>query len=297
MNIETELFIDDEEWQAEREADTEIERGFGREEQEDLELDNRDREVLAHRERSSESGLQAVLEQKGGEKDDWALEYKGDSGYRFDGEHVRDPEGNIWVNEDAALHQEMLSQWSEGGDSIFFLPDHRESTGESETLYVTMMILSEAGRVTYEIRKYETPKAAYEDGAEGGERSGGESSPDRWLVDLLDNNDTGLAGAEQPEALAHARASSYESERSEYDERLEHFEEELPRAAEGSKAEEILRVLGIPAPALSAEATGFRGMRDDPPSMPPTRSARIERRRDVLSARTERNGVTMEMAA
>lgn len=103
-----------------------------------------------------EPGKQAVLDQKGGQADDWGLEYKGDSGYHFDGHSVRDPEGKVWINEDAALHHEMLSQWAEGGSAIFFLPDYKETTEDKETLYVTMMILGEQGDVTYEIHKHET---------------------------------------------------------------------------------------------------------------------------------------------
>ena len=103
-----------------------------------------------------EPGKQAVLEQKGGEARDWELEYKGDSGYWFDGQEVRDPDGNAWTNEDVALHQGMLAQWKDGGNTVFFLPDYREQTEEGEILYVTQLILGEKGGVTYEIHKHET---------------------------------------------------------------------------------------------------------------------------------------------
>lgn len=292
MPTEIEEFIEDEESHAERETDAGIERDFKRESPEEAWFEYGEREDAA--EEALEPGLWAVLDQKGGEEDDWTLEYKGDSGYRFDGENVRDPDGKIWMNEDAALHQEMLAQWTEGGSSIFFLPDHRESDEDRETLYVTMMILGERGEVTYEIRACETPKTSRDDGAGSGEKNG----PDRWLADLLDD-DTGLADVlSQPDADVKARGLSHESRRSEDDESLERAEEEPLRAAEGLKAADILRALGMPAPAGSAEAAGSRRMRDDPPSLPPARNARIDRSRDARFARTsERNGVTMKMAA
>ena len=84
------------------------------------------------------------------------MEYKGDSGYWFDGQEVRDPDGNAWTNEDVALHQGMLAQWKDGGNTVFFLPDYREQTEEGEILYVTQLILGEKGGVTYEIHKHET---------------------------------------------------------------------------------------------------------------------------------------------
>lgn len=99
---------------------------------------------------------QTVLEQKGGNTEDWTLEQKGDSGYNFDGKNIRDPDGNIWENEDKLLHQEMLTQWKEGVNKVFFLPDYKEITEDREILYVTTMVLGEVGNVTYEIHKHET---------------------------------------------------------------------------------------------------------------------------------------------
>lgn len=104
---------------------------------------------------AADPGLRAVMEHKGGEADDWSLEQRGESGYRFDGEHVRGPDGAIWMNEDAGLHREMLAQWQEGRGAVFFLPDYRETTADGETLYVTQLILAENGAVTYEIHKHE----------------------------------------------------------------------------------------------------------------------------------------------
>jgi hypothetical protein len=112
---------------------------------------------------AADEALQAVLEQKGGEADDWTLEQRGESGYRFDGEHVRAPDGSIWVNEDAALHREMLAQWKEGTNAVFFLPDYREKTPDGETLYVTQLMLRKDGTVSYEIHKHEIAHRREED--------------------------------------------------------------------------------------------------------------------------------------
>ncbi|MDE1925086.1 MAG: hypothetical protein KGH79_02815 [Patescibacteria group bacterium] len=163
MPTETDKFID-EELRVERESDFGPEAFLGRENREESgieggPLSNPEEEVRE----PMEPGKQAVLDQKGGEPNDWTLEYKGDSGYRFDGQNVRDPEGNIWVNEDEALHQEMLAQWTESGSSVFFLPDYHEVSEEGKTLYVTTMILGEKGEVTYEIHKYEAQYPRPED--------------------------------------------------------------------------------------------------------------------------------------
>lgn len=169
MSTETEEFIADEVFQTEREADAEIEHDFEHESPEETEREDEESEDSKEEKEVLEPGLQAVLDQKGGEKDDWILEYRGDSGYHFDGEHVRDPDGNVWTNEDTALHQEMLTQWTEGGNSIFFLPDYRELTEDRDTLFVTMMVLGEKGEVTYEIHKFETLKETYENDTESSE--------------------------------------------------------------------------------------------------------------------------------
>ena len=102
-----------------------------------------------------EPGMQAVIDQKGGKTHSWELQYRGDSGYFFDGEQARDPEGSVWTNEDIALHEEMLAQWKEGGSTVFFLPDYKEQAEDGEVLYVTMLMLGEDGRITYEIYSHE----------------------------------------------------------------------------------------------------------------------------------------------
>jgi hypothetical protein len=160
MPTEIEEFTDEE---LEQELDNEVESAVEREVSEDSEFDT-EGPIESEEERELvEPGKQAVLDQKGGEPDDWNLEYKGNSGYRFDGENVRDPDGNIWVNEDEALHQEMLAQWSEGGSTNFFLPDYVETTEESETLFITTMILSEKGDLSYEIHSRVTFFPKHED--------------------------------------------------------------------------------------------------------------------------------------
>ncbi len=98
-------------------------------------------------------GLQAVIEQKGGVPRDWSMEFSG-GGYSFDGKEVLDPDGNIWKN-DEELHQEMLTQWAEGGNAVFFLPDHKELTEDCEIHRVTVMILGNNGEVTFETYKRE----------------------------------------------------------------------------------------------------------------------------------------------
>lgn len=154
MQTETEHFTD-EEYLTDLEDGIENAPSLEDEGQETFEYDQEENAETAELQVFIESGHQAVLEQKGGDAEDWQLEYRGDSGYRFDGRDIRDPSGAIWANEDASLHQEMLSQWREGGSGVFFLPDHREQTDNGEVLYVTQLILDEGGGVTYEIHKHE----------------------------------------------------------------------------------------------------------------------------------------------
>ncbi len=154
MQFETEHFTD-EEYLADIEDSIEDAPTLENESREVFEYDQEEDTETAELSAFIESGHQAVLEQKGGEAQDWQLEYRGDSGYRFDGQEIRDPSGNIWANEDASLHQEMIVQWREGGSGVFFLPDHREQTDDGEVLYVTQLILDAGGGVTYEIHKHE----------------------------------------------------------------------------------------------------------------------------------------------
>jgi len=155
MPTETEDFVD-EEFLTDAEESVENTSSAEYEERETFELSDNETNKDAEPQELIEPNRQAVLDQKGGEPSDWQLEYKGDSGYHFDGQDVRDPEGNVWTNEDTALHQEMVAQWKEGGSAIFFLPDYREQMEDREILYVTQLILSEKGGVTYEIHKHET---------------------------------------------------------------------------------------------------------------------------------------------
>lgn len=155
MSTETEDFVD-EEFLTAAEQGVEDVSSAEYEEGETFESSGSETSNEAEPQEVTELGRQAVLGQKGGEPSDWQLEYKGDSGYHFDGQEVRDPDGNVWTNEDTALHQEMVAQWKEGGSAIFFLPDYREQMEDREILYVTQLILSEKGDVTYEIHKHET---------------------------------------------------------------------------------------------------------------------------------------------
>lgn len=155
MSTETEDFVD-EEFLTAAEQSVEDVSSAEYEERETFESSGSETSNEAEPQEVIEPGRQAVLDQKGGESNDWQLEYKGDSGYHFDGQEVRDPDGNVWTNEDTALHQEMVAQWKEGGSAIFFLPDYREQTEDREILYVTQLILSEKGDVMYEIHKHET---------------------------------------------------------------------------------------------------------------------------------------------
>ena len=110
-----------------------------------------------------EPGKQAVMEQKNGEENDWELHSRGESGYRFDGKEILDAEGNSWTKkiesgqspEEIFLHHEMLAQWRDGGDPVFFLPDHVESLDGREILYVTILMLGRDGSVSYEIWAHE----------------------------------------------------------------------------------------------------------------------------------------------
>lgn len=153
MYTETEDYVD-EEYASEPEH---IEHEPRQEENREFEGTSEDEGILEAKE--LDHGTHAVLEHKGGEADDWELAYWGDSGYRFDGECIRDPDGNVWMNEDRELHEEMLAQWKEGGEVVFFLPDYRESEDDVEVLYVTQLILGADGRVTYEIHKHEMYRA------------------------------------------------------------------------------------------------------------------------------------------
>ncbi len=153
-----------------------------------------------------EPGMQAVLEQKGGEPSDWTLAYRGDSGYHFDGENVRDLEGNVWINEDVALHQEMLAQWKEGGSAIFFLPDYCERYGDTETVYVTQMMLGEKGEVTYEIHKYETQRPRSEEENEEPDRQSDVSAAPRF--EFGDRLAEPIVTEAVPETILHIEAAA-----------------------------------------------------------------------------------------
>jgi hypothetical protein len=99
-------------------------------------------------------GLQAILDSVGGEPEDWESVYQGE-GYTFNGEHIIDPQGKEWVNDDRDLHASMIAEWREGESNVFQLPDYREETEHGEALYVTQLVLGGKGDVTYEIHKHE----------------------------------------------------------------------------------------------------------------------------------------------
>lgn len=102
-----------------------------------------------------EPGKQAAIDRMGGDAKDWERTYSG-GGYSFDGEQVRDSEGNVWTNEDPVLQKEMLVQWKEGGNSVFFLPDHIRQTEDGEILSITTLILDENRNVSFEIHEMKT---------------------------------------------------------------------------------------------------------------------------------------------
>jgi len=176
MPTETENFLD-EEYLTDLEDGIEDAPSVESESQETFEYDQQEATEAAEIRATIESGQQAVLEQKGGEAEDWQLEYRGDSGYRFDGRDIRDPSGAVWNNADTSLHQEMLAQWREGGSGVFFLPDHREQTDDGEVLYVTQLILDQGGGVTYEIHKHEMTHGA-EDSPNGAIEEYAETRPE-----------------------------------------------------------------------------------------------------------------------
>jgi len=128
-------------------------------------------------------GKQALLEHSRGKPEDWQLEHKGDSGYRFDGEVVRNPEGNEWGQGDKSLDRETLESLKEAFEDkrseVIFLPEYTERTEDKETLYVTMLILGEKGGLTYEIHKHETPLSKEEEAYSEFERT---EMPERELA-------------------------------------------------------------------------------------------------------------------
>lgn len=105
-----------------------------------------------------DSALSVILEERGGRAEDWQFVDRGNAGYHFDGENIRDPDGNIWTNPDAELHAAMLQEWREGESSFFLLPDYVERTEDTETLYITTLFVDGAsGTVGWEIHAHETP--------------------------------------------------------------------------------------------------------------------------------------------
>ncbi len=188
----------------------------------------------------ADPGTRAVMERKGGFADDWEKVDGGDYGYRFDGEQVRDAEGSVWTNPDTALHEAMLAQWKEGGEAVFFLPDHVEETDEGEILYVTQLILNGDGSVSYEIHRHVTG-AAIEDEplepAEDDEYAG--SAPFSHERIPLPEEEVPAAEAPETEVLAYAAAPEYVRA-----EAPESVAEYAPQAAEAEEYEE---------PAVTAE--------------------------------------------
>lgn len=96
----------------------------------------------------------------GGEKDEWATEDHGESGYIFDGAHVIGPDGVSWLAawgesvENIALYDEMIMSFK-AGETSFQLPDYTEHRNDGEILFKTFMLLNEDGSVGYEIHKHE----------------------------------------------------------------------------------------------------------------------------------------------
>lgn len=127
------------------------------ERQNDFTNDNRQQDQGAEEGGAGDRGLLAVMDQKGGRSEDWQFVDRGDAGYRFDGSDIRDPDGAIWNNPDAALHADMLAAWREGDSATFLLPDYTERTDEKETLYITTLELDkETGNVSWSIHAHET---------------------------------------------------------------------------------------------------------------------------------------------
>ncbi|MBI5004190.1 hypothetical protein HZC00_03795 [Candidatus Kaiserbacteria bacterium] len=295
MQTEIQDFIDEEEYVEGLNEDVEYASASERESRETAEYEKSEDSEEAERQEPAEPGEQAVLEQKGGEEDDWEHAYSGDSGYWFDGQNIRDPEGNVWMNEDTTLHQEMLAQWREGGDRVFFLPDYREQTADGEILYVTQLILGENGLVTYEIHKHEIMRA--EDERMVQEETGvAETSA---IVRTEQPEDTIPSEAQETinevlafEAIAHEAVTENEKQEGEKN------SEQEPVA----QAESILHAIGVPMTRLarSPELPARYSLPNTQRSVaapPQNDNTEIIRPRSPLRSRVSKDGIILEMAA
>jgi len=102
--------------------------------------------------------IASVVERGNGSISDWEVYKKGEDGYTFDGENIRDGGGEIWTNPDSAMHEQIIAAFKEGETTVP-LPDHTEKRDEGDCirieLYVTQLHLSE-NRISWSIVKNET---------------------------------------------------------------------------------------------------------------------------------------------
>lgn len=205
--------------------------------------------------------IAAILDERGGRVEDWQFVDRGDAGYRFDGENVCDPEGNIWINPDSALHEAMLQEWHEGEGGIFLLPDYTERTEDKETLYITTLHLDGAsGSVSWEIHAHETLISKEE---ESGTRVGNDKQIESFSVRSEEIADEVEEEHEAPETVLGVLAAAEKAEEeNEMNEVSDVDDEEFEHNANGTQRDVQLRVLlhgilnGEPLDTVSPEDDG-----------------------------------------
>jgi hypothetical protein len=135
---------------------------------------------------------EALAERVGGEPKDWQLGHEG-RGYSFDGEHVRDPAGAIWIDanatkEGAELDPEMFQQWREGGDAFYRLPDYPEHMEDRDRIWETMMHFDkQTNEVSYRIYYHDVMRPEKEELEKTtGETTGARAEAQvEWLEDAF----------------------------------------------------------------------------------------------------------------
>jgi len=194
--------------------------------------------------------------ERGGNAGDWIVDSR-TGGFHWDGENILNPEGNVWINSDSEMHEQILGAFQNSEASVF-LPDYEERKDEGDfirvELYVTQLHLDkETSEVSYSIVKNETwiPKEDPEHGSRASDRNT-ESYTAGWGDEIFDEvpaNDN----SEDARLVAYA---------AEYAEAFEKESAEISDVVEG-KSEHVVAVVGAvevpplqivePAPVVQTE--------------------------------------------